>query len=673
MSELRSTEKAARFRLEALAWPLLAVVACSTPVSGDKARPSVEAPARVEAAARAPLAQPTPDEPKQSLSQPYPKGRWRLARLKDLLPVRLGLSQILIRHAGVETERQSFNKTDWRVPTPAATRTREEAFALARQLADRARAEPQRFAQLAREYSEDPITRADGGALGGVPANRLYLWPAVLDALALTEVGAVTNVIETEFGFHVLKREPTPPPGIVSGRHIVIAHDDAPWLEQGAGTPVPRRSRDEALALAQRLYRQALAAPEQFGALARRYSDHGDAQREGDFGSWSSREPTAFSREVQTLERLEVGAVAPPIETLFGFQIIQRTADRPRRRFATEWLALPFDPTRPDADPKSRAAVLAQARDFAREIAQSPARFDALRRERCCDGAVRVIEGRDDPELEAALARLKVGEIGREPLDIGFRFAIPRRIPLDRVPPEPVPLAELPDPVFEIEQAIGRFRGTFIERTLRVLGEQAPSLLALDEATSASLRSQHELPGRFDGASSAERRERFAELQREIRGVLAPADYDRYHALVTRHFEQVSLAASEPVDRLRAVAGRGYARRGEQLAHDRCQALDRLRLQTDAGGVRPGEALGCLDLVAAERDEQLVVGHVRLRRPAEAELGVHAGVVLVLEVVFVAEELRQLVLRVLIDHLRGAEHEAAMKAEALLCHTGLRG
>jgi hypothetical protein len=483
-------------------------------------------------------ARPTRAAAKPPLTRPYPRGRWRLARLSDFLRIRLGLSQILIRHAGVETERQSFNGTDWRSPAPAATRSREQAFALAQELADQARAEPQRFAELAREHSEDPITRADGGALGGVPANRLYLWPAVLDAIAVTDVGEVTNAIETEFGFHVLKREPLPPAGIVSGRHIVIAHDDAPWLEKGAGTPVPRRSRDEALALAQRLYEQALAAPAQLGALARRYSDHGDAQREGDFGSWSSREPTAFSREIQTLERLEVGAVAPPIDTLFGFQIIQRTANRPRRQFATEWLALGFDPTRPDSDPKSRAGVLAQARSFAREIAQDTARFDALRREHCCVAPVRVIEGRDDPELEAMLTRLDVGEVGREPIDIGFRFAIPRRVPLDRVAPEPAPVSELPDPVFEIEHAIGRFRGTFIERSLRVLGEQAPSLLGLDEQTAESVRSHHELWGRFDGASSAERRERFADLQRDLRHLLSPADYDRYHALVTQHFEQ---------------------------------------------------------------------------------------------------------------------------------------
>jgi parvulin-like peptidyl-prolyl isomerase len=526
----------------ALVWSLLAAVACgatacSTPVSGDKVRPSIEAAVRAEATA--PIAAVVSPAPRrQPLTQPYPKGRWRLARLSDLLSIRLGLSQILIRHAGVETERPSFSATEWRSPAALTTRTREQAFALAQELADRARAEPERFAELAREHSEDPITGADGGALGGVPANRLYLWPSVLDALAVTKVGEVTNVIETEFGFHVLKREPVPPAAIFSGRHIVIAHDDAPWLEQGAGTPVPRRSREEARALAQRLYERAAAAPSQFGALARTYSDHGDAQREGDFGSWSSQEPTALSREVLTLARLEVGAVAPPIDTLFGFQIIQRTANRARRQFAAEWLALRFDPARPDSDPKSRAAVLARARAFAGEVVSSPARFDALRGEHCCKAAVRVIEGRDDPELEATLARLEPGEIGREPIDIGFRYVIPRRVPLARLEPLPDPGSELPDPVFDIDVAIGRFRGSFIERTLRVVGEQAPSLLGLDGAASEAVRARHELWGRFDGRSSAERRTRFAEQQGEIQSLLSPGGYERYRALVTQHFEQ---------------------------------------------------------------------------------------------------------------------------------------
>src|SRR6185295_878755 len=53
-------------------------------------------------------------------------------------------------------------------------------------------------------------------------------------------------------------------------------------------------------------------------------------------------------------------------------------------------------------------------------------------------------------------------------------------------------------------------------------------------------------------------------------------------------------------------------------------------------------------------------------RPAEAELGVVARLVLELEVVFVAEQLRQLFAQLGIGHLRGAEHAAVVEAELLL-------
>ncbi len=91
-----------------------------------------------------------------------------------------------------------------------------------------------------------------------------------------------------------------------------------------------------------------------------------------------------------------------------------------------------------------------------------------------------------------------------------------------------------------------------------------------------------------------------------------------------------------------AHRGRGLGGGGEELLDDGGEAFDQLGFHADAGGVGPGEALGGLDVVAREGDEQLVRGHVGLGGPAQAELGVVAGLVLELEVVFITEEVGEL-------------------------------
>lgn len=82
-------------------------------------------------------------------------------------------------------------------------RTREEAEALARQIREEVLADPSRFAEIAREKSDGP-SAPQGGDLGefgpGVMAK------AFEDAAFNLEVDGVSDVVETEFGFHIIQR-----------------------------------------------------------------------------------------------------------------------------------------------------------------------------------------------------------------------------------------------------------------------------------------------------------------------------------------------------------------------------------------------------------------------------------------------------------------------------------
>ena len=59
--------------------------------------------------------------------------------------------------------------------------------------------------------------------------------------------------------------------------------------------------------------------------------EHRDLSRDGDLGTWSSREASPFPREIERLQGLRVGEIAPPIDSPYGFQILLRTsvAERP--------------------------------------------------------------------------------------------------------------------------------------------------------------------------------------------------------------------------------------------------------------------------------------------------------------------------------------------------------
>jgi parvulin-like peptidyl-prolyl isomerase len=136
-----------------------------------------------------------------------------------------------------------------------------------------------------------------------------------LAAVQKLAVGEVSPVVETPFGFHIIKRLKMER---VRASHILIAHDEA------KAPPREKRDQYEARRLALKVRREAAAPGADFAALARQYSDDREsAERGGDVGKFARG--TQVPKFEQIAFGLGVGEISDVVETPFGFHVIKRT------------------------------------------------------------------------------------------------------------------------------------------------------------------------------------------------------------------------------------------------------------------------------------------------------------------------------------------------------------
>lgn len=470
---------------------------------------------------------------------PYPHGRWRLAARAEVARARVWASHILVRHRDVGLGGVVFGPLERATRRPE--RTRADARALAQRIAEEARSAPERFAALAREHSEDLVTKTTNGSLGAVSGASLLAFPQVLDAFAALRSGEVSEAVETDYGFHVFRLRPPPPERSLSAAHIVIGYDEATWLEAHlARGPVPRRSRDAALSIASALYERALAAPREFAALAVESSEHMDALHGGDFGEWSTAAPGAYGRELELLLELPVYGVAPPIDTLFGIEIVQRTPDRPRERFAVQMIRLPFDPSAAPSTPSSRSSVLALATGLAEQLSLAPERFSALQAQYCCAAeTLQWTERQEASWVAYAAERLPLGGISPRPIEFASTYVIAKRVE-PAASPRALPTVDVPLPAPEevdldlVASSSGR---EALQAQLDRVAREVERALALAPPRAAELRRAMELPReRFDDGGGAERRAAHRELLGRVRSLLGDEGFGRYLEISRAHF-----------------------------------------------------------------------------------------------------------------------------------------
>ena len=158
-----------------VALPLLLAACADLTAPGNGAPPPQPEPVAAAPSAPADAAPPPPSAAPAPPAEPQ-----------------IGTSHVLIQYKGSE-----------RAPA-TITRSKEEAKKLAGEVLAKAK-KGQDFGALAGQYSDEPGAKARGGALPKFSKSSPFAQP-FKDAAFLLKPGEISPVVETSFGFHIIKR-----------------------------------------------------------------------------------------------------------------------------------------------------------------------------------------------------------------------------------------------------------------------------------------------------------------------------------------------------------------------------------------------------------------------------------------------------------------------------------
>lgn len=177
------------------------------------------------------------------------------------------------------------------------------------------------FAELCRQYSEDPGSKDRGGELGFIQRGDFV--PEFEQAAFALKPGEFSDIVKTRFGYHIIqcieKRGDK-----INVRHLLIL--------------LQPTKDDEKLAYEKALkIRKMLDEPgADFAEIAKKYSDDETSRDQGGHLGLFEVENLQEKEFRNTIESLEVGEISQPFKTRFGWHILKLNARHEARKLSLE-------------------------------------------------------------------------------------------------------------------------------------------------------------------------------------------------------------------------------------------------------------------------------------------------------------------------------------------------
>jgi len=169
------------------------------------------------------------------------------------------------------------------------------------------------FSALAREFSDAPDARTNGGLVGLRTADRYP--PLFVEAVQALPIGGISDLVRSGAGFHVIKVVEKKQPGL-AGISVTQTHARHILLR-----PTPQLSESAAIAKLEDFRKRIESGQADFAQIAREFSQDASGPNGGDLG-WSS--PGMYVPEFEeALNSLAPRQVSQPVVSRFGVHLIQ--------------------------------------------------------------------------------------------------------------------------------------------------------------------------------------------------------------------------------------------------------------------------------------------------------------------------------------------------------------
>lgn len=175
------------------------------------------------------------------------------------------------------------------------------------------------FAELATTFSEDPGSAKRGGDLGFMARGEFVREYA--EAALKLQPGEVSDIVETQFGFHIIRLEEKRGEKIHT-RHILVSIKAGKDDEVAAAAEIKKIYQD-------------LKNGADFYELVLLHSDDASTKADrGHLGSYEVEQLRKMAKEfVYALEGVQVGQISDPVKTQYGFHILKLNARETAREY----------------------------------------------------------------------------------------------------------------------------------------------------------------------------------------------------------------------------------------------------------------------------------------------------------------------------------------------------